>query len=137
MAFTAPITVRFNHVDAAGIVFYPRYYEMLNEVVERWFDEGLGTSFRDLHLVQKVGMPARTIAVDFLKASRLGDVLTFDLQVRKVGRSSLSLKIGASCNGEQRLSADLTLVCVSLSPLAAIPIPAALRERMGSFAGPR
>ncbi|MCC6915543.1 MAG: acyl-CoA thioesterase [Rhodospirillaceae bacterium] len=137
MAFTAQITVRFNHVDAAGIVFYPRYYEMLNEVVERWFDEGLGTSFRDLHLVQKVGMPARNIAVDFLKASRLGDVLTFDLQVRKVGRSSLSLKIGCSCNGERRLAADLTLVCVSLSPLAAIPIPAALRERMGSFTGLR
>lgn len=137
MAFTAQITVRFNHVDAAGIVFYPRYYEMLNEVVERWFDEGLGTSFRDLHLVQKIGVPARNIAVDFLKASRLGDVLTFDLQVQKIGRSSLALKVACSCNGEQRLSADLVLVCVSLSPFAAAAIPAALRERMGAFTGSR
>ncbi len=137
MAFTAQITVRFNHVDAAGIVFYPRYYEMLNEVVERWFDEGLGTSFRDLHLVQEIGMPARKIAVDFLKASRLGDVLTFDLQVQKIGRSSLSLKIGCSCEDEQRLAADLVLVCVSLSPLAAVSLPPALRERMAAFTGAR
>lgn len=135
MAFTAQITVRFNHVDAAGIVFYPRYYEMLNEVVERWFDEGLGESFRDLHLVQKIGMPARNIAVDFLKASRLGDVLTFDLEVRKIGRSSLSLKIVCSCQGEQRIAADLVLVCVSLSPLKASAIPPALRKRMEAFAG--
>ncbi len=137
MVFTAQITVRFNHVDAAGIVFYPRYYEMLNEAVERWFDEGLGVGFRDLHLVQKIGMPARHIAVDFLKASRLGDVLTFDLQVRKIGRSSLALKIDCYCDGEQRLAADLVLVCVSLSPLAATSIPAALRERMGAFTGSR
>ncbi|MGE3335344.1 MAG: acyl-CoA thioesterase [Rhodospirillaceae bacterium] len=137
MAFTAQITVRFNHVDAAGIVFYPRYYEMLNEVVERWCDEGLGTSFRDLHLVQKIGMPARKIAVDFLKASRLGDVLTFDLQVQKIGRSALSLKIGCSCEAEQRLAADLVLVCVSLSPFAATSIPPALRERMAAFTGAR
>ncbi|MCA0201823.1 MAG: acyl-CoA thioesterase [Proteobacteria bacterium] len=136
MTFAAQITVRFNHVDAAGIVFYPRYYEMLNEVVERWFDEGLGTSFRDLHLVQKVGVPARNIAVDFLKASRLGDVLTFELQVQKVGRSSLTLKIDCWCDGAQRLSADLVLVCVSLSPFATASIPAALRERMMAFTGP-
>lgn len=134
MVFTAQITVRFNHVDAAGIVFYPRYYEMLNEVVERWFDEGLGASFRDLHLVQNRGMPARNIAVDFLKASRLGELLTFDLRVQKIGRSSVSLKITCSCNGEQRLSADLVLVCVSLSPFAAAALPAALRERMVAFA---
>src|SRR5688572_6675187 len=84
MGFSARITVRFSHVDAAGIVFYPRYYEMLNETIERWFDEGLGTSFRELHLVQNRGMPARNIAVDFLKASRLGDVLTFRLGVKKI-----------------------------------------------------
>lgn len=135
MAFQANVTVRFAHVDAAGIVFYPRYYEMLNEVVERWFDEGLGTSFRDLHLVQNRGMPARHISVDFLKASRLGDILTFALRVEKIGRSSLSLKIDCVCDGEHRLSADLVLVCVTLSPLAAAAIPAALRDNMAAFSG--
>lgn len=134
MGFTAQITVRFNHVDAAGIVFYPRYYEMLNEVVERWLEERLGTSFRDLHLAQKIGLPARSIAVEFLKASRLGDRLTFGLKVEKAGRSSLTLDVVCSCADEVRMTAKMTLVCVSLAPLGAIPIPAALRERMAAFA---
>ncbi len=133
MAFSAGITVRFNHVDAAGIVFYPRYYEMLNEVVERWLEEGLGTSFRDLHIDQRVGLPARSISVDFLKASRLGDKLTFDLTVAKIGRSSLSLRVVCSCGGEVRLTADMVLVCVSLAPFGAIPLPTALRDKMGAF----
>lgn len=133
MGFSARITVRFNHVDAAGIVFYPRYYEMLNETIERWFDEGLGTSFRDLHLVQNRGMPARSIAVDFLKASRLGDILTFTLNVKKIGASSLTLDIRCSCAGEERLAATVILVCVVLSPFAAAPLPTPLRERMETF----
>lgn len=134
MSFSARITVRFNHVDAAGIVFYPRYYEMLNETIERWFEEGLGTSFRELHLVQNRGMPARNIAVDFIKASRLGDVLTFNLTVKKIGASSVSLEIRCVCAGEERLAANIVLVCVALSPFAAAPLPTALRERMTAFA---
>ena len=33
MAFIAQRKVRFQHCDPAGIVFYPRYFEMLNSVV--------------------------------------------------------------------------------------------------------
>ena len=42
-------TVRFQHCDPAGIVFYPRYYEMLNLTVERFFERQLGYSFNRLH----------------------------------------------------------------------------------------
>ena len=81
MSFTAEITVRFGQVDAAGIVFYPRYLEMVNETVERWFEECLGVSFRELHMTRRHGTPTKHIAVDFLKPSRLGDRLTFTLRV--------------------------------------------------------
>ena len=26
------VTIRFSHIDGAGIVFYPRYFEMLGEL---------------------------------------------------------------------------------------------------------
>ena len=32
--FTAEMTVAFRHCDPAGIVFYPRYFEMINDFVE-------------------------------------------------------------------------------------------------------
>ena len=37
MSFQISTKVRFGDVDPAGIVFYPRYFEMLNAAVEDWF----------------------------------------------------------------------------------------------------
>lgn len=31
------IQIEFNHCDPAGIVFYPRYFEMVNSVIENFF----------------------------------------------------------------------------------------------------
>ena len=33
------IVVRFEHCDAAGIMFYPRFFALVNEMVEEWFAE--------------------------------------------------------------------------------------------------
>jgi 4-hydroxybenzoyl-CoA thioesterase len=41
--------IRFQHVDYAGIVFYPRFLEMLNCLVEDWFEEALGRPFSQMH----------------------------------------------------------------------------------------
>ena len=35
-----------------GIVFYPRYFEMLNATVEAFFAEGLGYSFARIHIAE-------------------------------------------------------------------------------------
>ncbi len=134
MSFTIEITVRFAHIDAAGIVFYPRYLEMVNETVERWFEEGLGVSFKDLHLTHHRGAPTRRVAAEFVKPSRLGDRLTFTLSVNKVGRSSFDLDIVCACGGELRFTAAATLVYTTLEPLASAPIPDDLRRKMLTFA---
>ena len=133
MHFTADITVRFAQVDAAAIVFYPRYLEMVNETVERWFEEGLGIGFLELLHVRRRGAPTKRIAVEFLKPSRLGDKLTLTLRVVKVGRSSFDLEIGCACAGEARFKASATLVYTSFEPLEPMPIPEDLRQRMLTY----
>lgn len=37
--------------DAAGIAYYPRYVEMLSQVIERWFTDALDYGFHDMHLI--------------------------------------------------------------------------------------
>ena len=46
--FVSQVEVRFRHCDPAGIVFYPRYFEMINDFVEEWFDKGMGLPFHAL-----------------------------------------------------------------------------------------
>lgn len=39
----------FNHCGSARIVFYPRYFEMINILVEEWFAQVLGMPFEVMH----------------------------------------------------------------------------------------
>lgn len=125
--------VRFQHVDAAGIAFYPRYFEMINSVVEDWFDEGLGMSFRDLHAKTFHGVPTVSAFAEFPRPSELGDELLFTLSVEKIGRSSISLWIKATCGNEERLSAKLVLVYTDRRRFKADRIPANIREKLDLY----
>ncbi len=79
--------IRFKHIDYAGIVFYPRFLEMLNDLVEDWFEEALNRPFSKMH--QTNGIPTVDLKVQFKKAARLGDILTKKLWVKHLGGSSI------------------------------------------------
>ena len=113
--FTKPETIRFKHVDFAGIVFYPRFLEMLNDLVEDWFAEALQRPFSDMHEHGK-GIPTVDLKVQFKKAARLGETLTKKLWVKKMGDSSLlcGFKFEDE-NGKTCLEGEVTLVNVKIA----------------------
>lgn len=39
MLFTFTQKVLFKHCDPAGIVFYPRYFEIINDCIEAFFEQ--------------------------------------------------------------------------------------------------
>jgi 4-hydroxybenzoyl-CoA thioesterase len=132
--FERETVVRMQHVDAAGIVFYPRYFEMVVQLIEDWFADGLGIDFHALHHVRGVGVPTVHIDVEFRRPSRLGDRLLFSLDLLKLKRTSLMLGIGATCRGEERLRLRQVLTCTSLGDaIHAIDIPADLRAAMSRY----
>ena len=133
LPFTTEIPVRFQHCDPAGIVFYPRYFEMTNQTVEEWFERGLGLPFAELHGARRQGVPAVRIEADFAAPSRLGDALTFGLEVLEIGRSSFTLRVLAACGGEERLRARLVLVLIGLEGGRPVPLPDDLRAAIGRF----
>lgn len=86
-AFIKKEKVRFQHVDYAGIVFYPRFLEMLNNLVEDFYEEALDMPFKNIH--ETGGIPTVDLKVQFKKAARLGDELTKYLWIKKLGSSSM------------------------------------------------
>lgn len=112
MIFHKEKLIRFSHCDPAGIGFYPRYVELINEVVEDWFQQGLGVPFRELHETHRQGIPTVKLVVDYLAPSRYGDRLDFRLRVLRLGNSSLTLEVAAASAGSERLRAELTVVLV-------------------------
>ena len=79
--------IRFQHVDYAGIVFYPRYFEMLNCIVEDFYEEALDLPFNKMH--ETGGIPTVDLKVQFKTPARLGEILTKYFWIKNIGAASL------------------------------------------------
>lgn len=131
MRFSTTAQVRFAHVDAAGIVFYPRYFELLNGAVEDWF-AALGSDFRTLHLGQNTGTPTVSLECEFVAPSMLGDLLQIELNPEQVGTSSLRYGFRMVGEGRERVRGSAILVCMDLAAKQSRPWPGTLRDRLNA-----
>ncbi|WP_282605283.1 thioesterase family protein [Pelagibius sp. Alg239-R121] len=132
-AFETRQKVMFQHCDPAGIVFYPRYVEMINAVVEEWFECGLDLPFSELVVERGEGVPTAHLEVSFKAPSRLGEELLLSLAVTKLGSSSVICTVDALCRDELRFTSSVTLVHIDGKRMKSEPWPADLRARIQSY----
>ncbi len=111
--FTKQEKIRFKHIDYAGIVFYPRFLEMLNDLVEDWFEEALERPFSKMH--QTNGIPTVDLKVQFKNPARIGEILIKKLWVSQLKTSSIIC--GFQFENEKELivlEGEVTLVNVKI-----------------------
>lgn len=118
--------MEFCHCDPAGIVFFPRYFEMANSVVENFFAAELGRPFAAV-VSGGNGVPTARITAEFLRPSRLGDLLDFEIAVTRIGRSSAAYRSVARCGGEVRARFEAVLVWTGAGGRP-VPWPETLRD---------
>jgi 4-hydroxybenzoyl-CoA thioesterase len=132
--FRKQILVRFGDCDAAGIVFYPRYFDMFNSLVEDWCREELEFSFSEIVTRRGWGLPTVHLEVDFLAPSVFGDVLNATLSVTALGKASINLDIVLQgSDSVDRVRGNVTLVLIDRKPHRAIPLPVELRLKIVKF----
>jgi 4-hydroxybenzoyl-CoA thioesterase len=133
-AFRSRHLMRFAHCDPAGVVFYPRFFQLFSDVLEDWFQSGIDCPFGgEFMMARNLRIPSLSITAEFLRACRMGEFLDFDLWVARLGRSSLDLALAASVAGEQRLRAAWTVCIIDFANFKSTPIPEDLRLRMRAF----
>lgn len=130
--FTTEIVVRFNHVDPAGIVYYPRYYEMINQASEIWFEDALEYPYPKM-FAEGWAVPLAHLESSFKNPSYLNDRLTFALGVTKIGRSRIDLSIVTSCKDEIRFLTRQSIVWVNHKTIKSAAIPGDIRAKMEGF----
>jgi len=131
--FRKPAAIRFSHCDPAGIVFFPQYLVMFNDLVEDWFTHALAVRFADFFPVRRLGFPTVSLACDFKAVSRIGDSVELSLRVDRVGTSSIALTLRCDAGQERRVEARQVLVATSLETHRPIPLPADIRQALDSF----
>jgi 4-hydroxybenzoyl-CoA thioesterase len=132
--FRRQVLVRFGDCDPAGIVFYPRYFEMFNDLVEDWHREALQFSFTEIVTTRSWGLPTVHLEADFVAPTRFGEVLSASLSVREIGTTSVSLDILLQApDGADRVRGKVVLVWIDRRVTRSIPIPDEVRTRLLAF----
>lgn len=130
LEFMRNYRIRFSHCDPAGIVFFPQYLVLFNQLVEDWFTEGLGISYADLLGPRRIGLPIVRLECDFRAISRMGESVTFGLAVERAGGRSLALRLEAWGAGTLRVASRQVLVFTSLDTHQAISMPTDVRAAL-------
>ena len=129
------IRIRFSHCDPAGIVYFARYFDLMNGVVEDWFSGALGLDYAEFIGPRRVGLGYASCEADFAAPGFMGDRISFAVLVERIGGASLALRILAYRGPDPILSARLTIVTTSLVKHRAIPIPDDLRAALERYQG--
>ena len=93
LTFTRERLIRFSHCDPAGIVYFVNFFDMVGGVVEDWFREAVGLPFQEMHLARRVGFPIVSTGCEFARPCHLGDTLTLELAIARLGRSSIDFGV--------------------------------------------
>lgn len=131
--FVVAKRVRFGHCDPAGIVFYPRYFDLLHEAKEDWLRDGVGVPLPTLIGGHRRGLPIVRLAADFVAPSRLGESLDIGVAVARLGRTSLHVDYDVRCGGAPRMKAQTVLVHMGLDDGRPLPLDDALRAGLARF----
>ena len=90
--FVRPHRIRFSECDPAGIVFYPQYFVLFNDLLEAWMDSLLPGGFAGYIGESRFGIPTVRLEADFKAISRMGDDVELSLQVERLGNASMTLR---------------------------------------------
>lgn len=85
------VDVGWGHCDPAGIVYFPRFFEMFHAAMESWFGGALGLPYQDVIVGRKIGFPSVHTEADFRAPTRFGERIAIELRVARLGRSSIDL----------------------------------------------
>jgi 4-hydroxybenzoyl-CoA thioesterase len=94
------VRIEWGDCDPAGIIFYPRYFEIFDASTASLFEHALGiTKFQMFKTLEFAGWPLVRTQARFLKPTRFGDDVTVETTV-SFGRTSFEIEHRLSLNGE-------------------------------------
>lgn len=124
--FTTQRMVEFADTDMAGIMHFASFFHYM-ESVEHEFIRSLGLSVFMQIDGQAISFPRVAAKCEFQSPAKCEDMLDARLEVRKIGKSSLTYQIDFSHQGRPVSTGEFTCVCCHIfhdRPPKSHPLPA-------------
>lgn len=116
--------VRFDEVDAAGIVYFARFFTWCHDAMEAMLAP-LDGGYTALVTTRRLGLPAVHVEADYRAPLRFGDEVLVEASVERLGKSSVALRFDLVRSPGREPVATLKHVVslVELGVLRARPLP--------------
>ena len=128
------VRIEWGDCDPAGIIFYPRYFEIFDASTSALFERALGmTKLQSFKAFDFAGYPLARTRARFVRPTRYGDDVTVDTSVT-FGRASFDIEHRLSHNEQVCVECAETRVWVVRDPAAPAgfksqPVPDAVRAK--------
>lgn len=123
--------VRFQDVDAAGIVFYPRVLEYFSDAYMTALKER-GVDVPDMLARGEVKLPLVHAEADYLAPLRFGEIIEVEVLAPKHGETSFSVGYRVTAAGRVAAVGQTVHVCIDGATFKPRPLPDALRVALGA-----
>src|ERR1700760_2133478 len=111
------VRVVWGDCDPAGIVFYPRYFEMFDASTTALFERALGmTKFQFVKAYDSLGYPMVDTRARFLLPTRYGDDVVIETTISEIKRSSFDVRHRLTKDGALAVEGSETRVWVGRDP---------------------
>jgi 4-hydroxybenzoyl-CoA thioesterase len=116
--------VRFEDVDAAGIVFFAYYFHFCHEAMGRFFD-GVPGGYVELITRRRVGFPAVHVSADWKHPLRYGDTARLETSAPRIGNTSCTFRyvITRARDALPVATIEQVIVSTDLEKMTKIPLP--------------
>ena len=129
---TEAFTLRDWMCGPTGHLHLSRYYELISDAIERWFESSVGMTFKELHFAREFGIPTVQMDTRCYSLPQHGEIVTTGLRPLSVGASAVQLTTWLAGAGNIMMETRQVLVFVELDDekIRTVRIPGALRERI-------
>ena len=128
-AFVDPRAIRFQDIDAAGIIFYPRVLEMFHDAYGALLAFA-GCPLGDVVKQGKWIAPVRHAEADYFKPLRFGDVVQVEICRAHVAETEVALGYRVVRAGEVCVVGQVVHTFVDCATFTRMPMPESLRRAL-------
>ena len=135
--FSVTRKIRFAESDPAGIVFYPEFFRMFNDLFEDWMEDEIGVDFSSQFSKHQRMFPLVHSEVDFKQSRAMGQSLTLVLVLTGLGRSTIRYSIigldGDDDGGPEILRGEFVTCMASKTTQKSLALPDDMRPAMEAY----
>lgn len=128
--YTGEFYIKFEDIDAAGWLFYPRFFEICHNLFEDCFNSQVLFSYAAMIKKKNIGLPIVQISAKYYSPLQHGDMALASFKVSNISQHSFTSEFDIFKKEGQILSfqAKITNVCINFTTKKSMKIPKSIRN---------